>query len=152
MPLQQLPEPGRQRHPQPQRRRRGERVLHRAGEGVPEQRTQDEVLGHATLRTGAGATRVRRSSGWFFQRLDAVTYCWTLSSRRLGLDWKDHLLDPEYWNRVPRHSRRGALGGAPLAEGAPGPLRARARARASARDGLSPDELRAVEGLLDLHA
>ena len=75
-----------------------------------------------------------------------------LYARHLGADWEDHLLEPEYWNRVheipdeevwaSHRSQKERLIRF---------VRERVRLQ-SARHGRSPDELRAIEGLLDPRA
>ena len=51
-------------------------------------------------------------------------------AQHLDPAWEQHLLEPEVWQKVRDGPRRGALVGAPRAEGAADPLRARARAGA----------------------
>jgi starch phosphorylase len=75
-----------------------------------------------------------------------------LFARHLGADWEDHLLEPEYWDRVhaipdeevwaSHRSQKERLIRF---------VRERVRVQ-SARHGRSPDELRAIEGLLDPRA
>jgi starch phosphorylase len=75
-----------------------------------------------------------------------------LFGRHLGADWEDHLLEPEYWDRVhaipdeevwaSHRSQKERLIRF---------VRERVRIQ-SARHGRAPDELRAIEGLLDPRA
>jgi glycogen phosphorylase len=76
----------------------------------------------------------------------------SLYARHLGADWEDHLLEPEYWSRVQEipdeevwASHRSQK------ERLIRFVRERVRMQ-SARHGRSPDELRAIEGLLDPRA
>jgi starch phosphorylase len=75
-----------------------------------------------------------------------------LYAHHLGADWEDHLLDPEFWTRihaVPDNDLWAAHRS--QKERLIRFVRERVRQQ-SARHGLSPDELRTVEGLLDPHA
>ncbi len=76
----------------------------------------------------------------------------TLFARRLGADWEDHLLEPEYWNRV-HEIPDEELWAAHRSQKERLIRFVRERVRLqSARHGASPDELRAIEGLLDVRA
>jgi starch phosphorylase len=70
----------------------------------------------------------------------------------LGADWEDHLLDPEYWERI-RQVPDAELWAAHRSQKERLIRFVRERVRVQgARHGLSPDELRLIEGLLDPHA
>jgi starch phosphorylase len=75
-----------------------------------------------------------------------------LFARRLGPDWEEHLLDNEYWNGV--HAIADAeLWAAHRSQKERLVRFVRERVRLqSARHGRSPDEMRAIEGLLDVKA
>jgi starch phosphorylase len=75
-----------------------------------------------------------------------------LYARHLGADWEDHLLDPEYWkgvHKVPDEELWAAHRS--QKERLIRFVRERVRMQ-SARHGRSPDELRAIEGLLEPRA
>ena len=77
----------------------------------------------------------------------------TFYQQHVDPDWEAHLLEPAAWSKVQRCARRGAVGRrtARQKERLVRFVRERVREQ-SARHGLSPDELRQVEGLLDPHA
>ena len=75
-----------------------------------------------------------------------------LYARHLGADWEDHLLEPEYWSRV-HEIPDEELWAAHRSQKERLIRFVRERVRMqSARHGRSPDELRAIEGLLDPRA
>jgi starch phosphorylase len=76
----------------------------------------------------------------------------SLYAHHLGADWVDHLLEPEFWARI-RAVPDADLWAAHRSQKERLIRFVRERVRIqSARHGLSPDELRQVEGLLDPHA
>jgi starch phosphorylase len=75
-----------------------------------------------------------------------------LYGHHLDPRWEDHLLEPEFWTRV-RQIPDAELWAARRSQKERMIRFVRERVRVqSARHGLSPDELRRVEGLLDSHA
>ena len=73
-------------------------------------------------------------------------------TQNIGSDWRSNLLDSEYWKRI-QQVPDGALWAAHRAQKERLVRFAREHVRQqTARHGLSPDELRAIEGLLDPHA
>ncbi|HEY5907563.1 MAG TPA: alpha-glucan family phosphorylase, partial [Vicinamibacteria bacterium] len=75
-----------------------------------------------------------------------------LYTRHLGADWEDHLLEPEYWSRV-QEIPDDAVWASHRSQKERLIRFVRERVRMqSARHGRSPDELRAIEGLLDPRA
>jgi starch phosphorylase len=75
-----------------------------------------------------------------------------LYAHHLGADWNDHLLEPEYWTGI-RRVPASELWAAHRSQKERLVRFVRERVRLqSARHGLSPGELRTVEGLLDPHA
>ncbi|HET8647746.1 MAG TPA: alpha-glucan family phosphorylase, partial [Vicinamibacteria bacterium] len=76
----------------------------------------------------------------------------SLFVRHLGADWEDHLLEPEYWTRV-REIPDEELWATHRSQKERLIRFVRERVRLqSARHGRSPDEMRAIEGLLDPRA
>jgi starch phosphorylase len=75
-----------------------------------------------------------------------------LYGQHLDAGWEEHLLEPEFWTRI-RTVPDGELWAAHRSQKERLIRFVRERVRQqSARHGLSPDELRTVEGLLDPHA
>jgi starch phosphorylase len=73
-------------------------------------------------------------------------------AQRLDPDWEQHLLEPEFWKKI-HETPEAALWSAHRAQKERLIRFVRERVRMqSARHGLSPDELRQVEALLDPHA
>ncbi len=73
-------------------------------------------------------------------------------TQHVGADWRNNLFDSEYWKRI-QGVADSALWAAHRAQKERLVRFAREHVRQqSARHGLSPDELRAIEGLLDPHA